>query len=257
MKPPSIGSVVEWHQDTYYYPLTNASSPAVSIYLDDADVQNNCLQVIPGCSYGALPNHTQEGYFVGKIVDPVDESEAVSLAGKAGGFFKHCMHPSLNALTDYARRSPSAIAPPARSQSMQVTAQMSLEAPPGWCGAGPRSPRDSHFERLVSSIRGLTLTLDIGRLIAQGYTPAAANPLIEDTSHVHARCASPGRLQSPFRTNTIDFQDLVTRLAASGYPGWYALEYVWIGWEHCNEVDDVSETILRRGALEEAARIAA
>src|SRR5665213_1640758 len=34
MKPPSIGSVVEWHQDVTYYPLTNDSSLAVLIYLD-------------------------------------------------------------------------------------------------------------------------------------------------------------------------------------------------------------------------------
>lgn len=112
-------------------------------------------------------------------------------------------------------------------------------------------------ECLIKSVPGLTLTLDLGHLIAQGYTQAAANPLIEHTSHVHARCASPGRLQAPLRTNTIDFQDLVTRLAARGYPGWYAIEYVWIDWEHCNEVDNVSETILLRGVLEAAARIAA
>src|SRR3989442_457798 len=33
MKPPAIGSVVEWHQDLTYYPLTNRDSLAVLIYL--------------------------------------------------------------------------------------------------------------------------------------------------------------------------------------------------------------------------------
>jgi phytanoyl-CoA hydroxylase len=40
MKPPTIGSVVEWHQDLAYYPLTNSDSLAVLFYLDDADRQN-------------------------------------------------------------------------------------------------------------------------------------------------------------------------------------------------------------------------
>jgi hypothetical protein len=74
---------------------------------------------------------------------------------------------------------------------------------------------------------------------------------------VHARYASPGRSQSPLKTNGIDFADLVKRLAAHNYPGWYAIEYVWIDWEHGNEVDNVSETILLRGILEAAARAAA
>ncbi len=112
-------------------------------------------------------------------------------------------------------------------------------------------------ECLVKSIPGLTLTLDLGHLISRGYNQAEANPLIEHTSHVHARCASPGHLQASLKTNTIDFQDLVTRLAAHGYAGWYAIEYVWIDWEHCNEVDNVSETILLRRVLEAAAKVAA
>lgn len=112
-------------------------------------------------------------------------------------------------------------------------------------------------EHLVRSVPGLTLTLDLGHFIAQGYAQAEANQLIDCTSHVHARCASPGHLQAPLKANVIDFNDLVKRLAARNYPGWYAIEYVWVDWEHCNEVDNVSETILLRGVLEAAARSAA
>ena len=50
MKPPSIGSVVEWHQDLSYYPLTNSSSLAVLIYLDDADVEERVLAGDSGAS---------------------------------------------------------------------------------------------------------------------------------------------------------------------------------------------------------------
>jgi phytanoyl-CoA hydroxylase len=108
MKPPSIGSVVEWHQDLSYYPLTNASSLAVLIYLDDADVKNGCLQVIPGRHKGEALNHAQDGYFVGKIVEPLDESQAVPLEGKAGtGIFMHAMtpHASVTNLSDRPRRT--------------------------------------------------------------------------------------------------------------------------------------------------------
>ena len=108
MKPPSVGSVVEWHQDVSYYPLTNDSSLAVLIYLDDADIENGCLQVIPGRHKAELLNHTREGYFAGKIVDPVDELEAVPLEGKAGGaIFMHCMtpHASVTNRSNRARRT--------------------------------------------------------------------------------------------------------------------------------------------------------
>jgi phytanoyl-CoA hydroxylase len=94
MKPPSIGSVVEWHQDLSYYPMTNSSSLAVLIYLDDADVENGCLQMIPGHHNDRLLDHVMDGYFVGKVVEPIDESQAVPVEGKAGtAIFMHCMTP--------------------------------------------------------------------------------------------------------------------------------------------------------------------
>jgi phytanoyl-CoA hydroxylase len=108
MKPPAIGSVVEWHQDLTYYPLSNDSSLAVLIYLDDADVANGCLQVIPSRHKAAVLDHLQNGYFVGKIVEPVDESKAVPLEGKAGtAIFMHCMtpHASITNTSDRPRRT--------------------------------------------------------------------------------------------------------------------------------------------------------
>src|SRR5260370_13657548 len=63
MKPPAIGSVVEWHQDLSYYPLTNSSSLAVLIYLDDADVENGCLQVLPGRYNVRRLCQLKDGYF--------------------------------------------------------------------------------------------------------------------------------------------------------------------------------------------------
>jgi hypothetical protein len=43
-------------------------------------------------------------------------------------------------------------------------------------------------------------------------------------------------------------------LTKNKFSGWIALEYVWIDWEHCNEVDVVSETLLLRNQLVRAAK---
>jgi phytanoyl-CoA hydroxylase len=94
MKPPSVGSVVEWHQDLAYYPLTNRDSVSILFYLDDADRSNGCLQVLPGRHLGGCLEHTHGGYFQGRITEAVDESAAVALEGKAGDvIFMHCMTP--------------------------------------------------------------------------------------------------------------------------------------------------------------------
>lgn len=82
VKPGEIGSVVEWHQDMAYGPLTNRSVVAVLIYLDDADLENGCLQVIPG--YHRMLDHSHHGYFQGRITEPLDTSKAISLEGKRG-----------------------------------------------------------------------------------------------------------------------------------------------------------------------------
>jgi len=98
MRPPAIGSVVEWHQDLACYPLTNRDSLAVLVYLDDADIGNGCLKVIPGMQNGPLMNYTTGGFFQVRITEPVDESLAVPVEGKAGtAIFMHCMTPHTSA----------------------------------------------------------------------------------------------------------------------------------------------------------------
>lgn len=98
MKPSAIGSIVEWHQDLSYYPLTNCDSLAVLFYLDDADSGNGALQIIPGRHLGPLLDHTLEGFFVGKITEHIDESQAVPVEGKAGtAIFMHGMTPHSSA----------------------------------------------------------------------------------------------------------------------------------------------------------------
>lgn len=84
MKPAEVGSVVEWHQDLSYYPMTNSDSLAVLFYLDDTDEDNGALRILPGAHKEALMNHNIEGFFQGRVTEPVDESRAVSICGGAG-----------------------------------------------------------------------------------------------------------------------------------------------------------------------------
>src|ERR1700691_4146819 len=98
MKPPGIGSVVEWHQDLAYYPLTNRDSLAVLFYLDDADSRNGCLRVIPKRHLGAPLDHTLNGIFQGRVTEAVDEAEAIALEGGSGtAIFMHGLTPHASA----------------------------------------------------------------------------------------------------------------------------------------------------------------
>jgi sugar phosphate isomerase/epimerase len=108
-------------------------------------------------------------------------------------------------------------------------------------------PRDTL--RLMQSVPGLTLTLDCTHFIRDGLTDSVADPLVPYTSHFHARCARKGRVQSSFKENTIDYARLLRALRRANYRGYVVVEYVWVDWEHCNEVDNVSETILLRDFL--------
>jgi ectoine hydroxylase-related dioxygenase (phytanoyl-CoA dioxygenase family) len=97
MKPAVLGSVVDWHQDLTYYPLTNTDSVTVLFYLEDADAVNGCLQVIPH-SHQRVMDHTLKGVFQGRVTETVDASKAVFLEAKAGSaIFMHCLTPHSSA----------------------------------------------------------------------------------------------------------------------------------------------------------------
>jgi sugar phosphate isomerase/epimerase len=117
-------------------------------------------------------------------------------------------------------------------------------------GSIVEDPADA--KRLVESTPGLELTLDHGHFVSRGHDEETADPLFEHTRHYHARCARNGRLQAPMKENSLDFERIVARLRDVGYDGYLAVEYVWIDWEHCNECDNVSETVLLRDRLRSA-----
>ncbi len=107
-------------------------------------------------------------------------------------------------------------------------------------------PEPAAAERLVQAVPGLTLTLDYTHFTRLGMPDFAVEPLVPYASHFHVRGAREGRLQERFALNTIDYRRVYEVMQASGYAGWIGIEYVWIDWEHCNECDNISETILFR-----------
>lgn len=97
MKPAQLGSVVDWHQDLTYYPLTNTDSVTVLFYFQDADAANGCLQVIPR-SHHRVMEHNVKGIFQGRVVETVDTSKSVYLEARAGSaIFMHCLTPHASA----------------------------------------------------------------------------------------------------------------------------------------------------------------
>jgi sugar phosphate isomerase/epimerase len=103
--------------------------------------------------------------------------------------------------------------------------------------------------RLVRAVPGLTLTLDYTHFTRSGLPDSASEPLIAWASHFHARGARKGRLQTSIQHNTIDYARVLRVMRKTGYKGYVGVEYVWIDWEHCNEVDNLSETIQLRDFL--------
>ncbi len=129
-------------------------------------------------------------------------------------------------------------------QAKQHRITFSVEAHVGSLAPSPREA-----ERMVRGVQGLTLTLDYTHFTRLGMPDSQIEPLVQYASHFHVRGARKGRLQAPFKDNKIDYARVLKAMRASGYRGYLGIEYVWIDWEHCNESDNVSETILFRNYL--------
>jgi ectoine hydroxylase-related dioxygenase (phytanoyl-CoA dioxygenase family) len=92
MKSAGYGSPVEWHQDWAFYPHTNDDVLATGIYLDDCDMDNGPLMVIPGSHHGPTYDHHADGRFCGAMSPDacdIDFDKAVPLMGPAGSMTIH------------------------------------------------------------------------------------------------------------------------------------------------------------------------
>jgi sugar phosphate isomerase/epimerase len=114
---------------------------------------------------------------------------------------------------------------------------------------GSIAPDPKTALRLVRDVPGLTLTLDYTHFTRVGFPDSATEPLVAHASHFHTRGACKGRLQCALAHNTIDYARVLRAMRKANYRGYVGVEYVWIDWEHCNEVDNLSETIQMRDFL--------
>jgi len=110
-------------------------------------------------------------------------------------------------------------------------------------------PTPARAKRLLESVPGLTLTLDYTHFTYQGLPDDEIEPLLSYASHFHARGACQGKLQASLKENTIDYGRVLRAMKGVSYSGFVVLEYVWVDWMGCNEVDNLSETILLRDLL--------
>jgi sugar phosphate isomerase/epimerase len=114
---------------------------------------------------------------------------------------------------------------------------------------GSIAPTPAGAQQLAALAPGLTLTLDYTHFTYQGIGDAECEALMPQATHFHARGARPGRLQAPLKENSIDYRRVLAAMDRANYRGYVGVEYVWIDWEHCNEVDNLSEAILLRDHL--------
>ena len=70
MKSAGYGAPIEWHQDWAFYPHTNDDLAAVGIMIDDVDMENGPMMVVPGSHKGPIhDHHGPNGRFCGAM-DP-------------------------------------------------------------------------------------------------------------------------------------------------------------------------------------------
>ena len=108
-KPPRQGGPVFWHQDNGYWQCTPANLVSCWLTLDDVDVSNGAMHLIPG-SHRLLVSHERSAE-TGALLDLGDQAEsekATVVDLPAGGaMFHHCqtMHHTPANVTDRPRRA--------------------------------------------------------------------------------------------------------------------------------------------------------
>lgn len=112
-------------------------------------------------------------------------------------------------------------------------------------------PKPKLAQELVEKVPGLTLTLDYTHFARIGLPDSQTEPLLKYATHFHVRGGRKGRLQTSFKDNVIDYARILQVMKQVEYSGYVGVEYIWIDWEHCNEVDNVAETVLFRDFLRE------
>jgi non-heme Fe2+,alpha-ketoglutarate-dependent halogenase len=88
-KMPGDGKAVAWHQDASYWPLTPSKTVTVWLAIDDSDIGNGCMRVIPGShQFGHLTyrrSSADENNVLDQTVDDAERfGQPVNVELKAG-----------------------------------------------------------------------------------------------------------------------------------------------------------------------------
>ncbi len=105
---------------------------------------------------------------------------------------------------------------------------------------------------LLEEMPELTLTLDYSHYVQAGYDDAEIEPLLARARHLHCRGAAKGRIQTPLRSSTIDYDRVVALLTAQGYDGYLCCECFPPEPFGLDEIDVWPETIELRNLLRDA-----
>ncbi len=68
-KMPGDGKLVEWHQDCSYWPLTPTKAITAWLAIDDADLENGCMEVAVGSHTQGLIEFETTGADSGNVLD--------------------------------------------------------------------------------------------------------------------------------------------------------------------------------------------
>jgi sugar phosphate isomerase/epimerase len=108
-------------------------------------------------------------------------------------------------------------------------------------------------QELLDKAPDVTVTLDHGHFVFQGFAQDEIDVLLSRTRHLQLRQAAKGDMQAPARKGSIDYGLMLDRLAERRYYGYLGLEYQWDEWMDFNRVDCISETAELRDLLLELA----
>ena len=92
-KRPDDGLAVDWHQDAAFFPIEPMDTFTLWLAVDDSDVENGCMRVIPG-------SHREEAVLLHKVdldsgttlpmsLQDLDLSEAMDVQLRAGEYSVH------------------------------------------------------------------------------------------------------------------------------------------------------------------------
>jgi len=94
------------------------------------------------------------------------------------------------------------------------------------------------------------VTLDYSHFELQYISEERIHALLPYADHVHIRPSRPGKLQTRYDENTIDWVDIIGRLKALNYTSTLSIEYICNPWFDLNQLDTLTETDATKQALE-------